>query len=78
MHHRPLDHARAQDVTAVRRLYDYTLDTLPRLFTHIDERYWPSGVEDQDLICFHKGNADIYQDVQPHRLFEPCAAGAMA
>lgn len=78
MHHQPLDHTVEADVSRVRRLYDYTLEVMPKIFTFMDDRFWPTRVLDADLICFHKGNADIYTDVQSLRLFEPCPAGAMA
>lgn len=76
MHHRPLDHDIRKHVAAVRRLYNYTNEVLPKLFNTIDKRFWPINVLDKDLICFHKGNQTIYLNVQKHRLFEPTQKGA--
>lgn len=76
MHHRPLDHGRPDHVAAVRTLYDYTLETLGKLFGTVNPAFWPAGVADSELICMHKGNQGIYPDVQPYRLFEPNPRGA--
>jgi len=79
MHHRPLDHSKSEHVAAVRRLYDYTLDVLPKIFSTVDAQFWPANVADDALICYHKGNQDgIYNEIQPYRLFEPSSRGSEA
>lgn len=75
MHHRPLDHSKTLHLDAVRRLYSYTLDVLPQLFSIVDEVFWPQGLSDAAIICWHKGNQGIYTEVQPYRLFEPTERG---
>lgn len=76
MDHVPLDHDDSEKVQNVRDLYDYTLDVLPKLFQDIDPIFWPQEVHRADLICYHKGNEDIYTCLQSDRLFEPTFSGS--
>lgn len=75
MHHRPLNHGNKKHVAVIRRLYDYTLDVLPKLFSVVDGEFWLTGAPDEMLICWHKGNQEIYRALQPMRLFEPNSRG---
>lgn len=75
MHHRPLDHSKTEHLEAVRRLYSYTLDVLPQLFSAVDDKFWPKDLSDSAIICWHKGNQEIYREVQQWRLFEPSSRG---
>ncbi len=75
MHHRPLDHSKKPHLEAVRQLYSYTLDVLPQLFSVVDAEFWPQNLADSAIICWHKGNQSIYQEVQQYRLFEPSSRG---
>lgn len=76
MDHVPLDKSNSKKVANVRQLYDYTLEVLPKLFVDIDPDFWPSAVTDAELICYHKGNTEIYLALQADRLFEPVPHGA--
>lgn len=71
MHHQPLDRGNKKQVQNVSTLYDYTLEVLDKIFVHVDQDFWPTADSDGALICFHKGNVEIYSEVQPFRLFEP-------
>jgi len=75
MDHVPLDKQDSSKVKNVRQLYTYTLEVLPRLFSDIDQDFWPTAVTDADLICYHKGNTEIYPALQADRLFEPVPQG---
>jgi len=75
MHHQPLDRANAPQLENVRTLYGYTLEILEKLFGGIDEEFWSTDMSDAAMICFHKGNVEIYPQMQPIRLFEPVARG---
>lgn len=75
MDHVPLDKRDAAKVSNVRQLYGYTLDVLPQLFADVDPEFWPAAVTDADLICYHKGNTEIYAALQADRLFEPIPQG---
>ncbi len=75
MHHRPLDRSKKPNLEAVRRLYSYTLDVLPQIFSTVDLEFWPQDLSDAAIICWHKGNQEIYPQVQPYRLFEPTPRG---
>ncbi len=69
MHHFPLEHDDDAQVENVDTLYQYTIDTLPKLFSVIDSRFWPEELSRQRLICMHKGNQGIYsEDVYLHAL----------
>lgn len=76
MDHVPLDKRDPNKVTNVRQLYGYTLEVLPALFADIDQEFWPTAVTDTDLICYHKGNTEIYAALQADRLFEPVPQGS--
>lgn len=71
MHHQPLDRDNNSQVENVKTLYDYTLEIMRKLFTDVDSDFWPEGNSDGLQICFHKGNQELYPDVQEFRLFEP-------
>lgn len=75
MHHIPLDHSKYAQVENVRTLYEYTIDVLRRIFSFVDHELWPDKIPDAALICLHKGNRDIYKELQPIRLFEPDKRG---
>lgn len=81
MPHVHLDHDNHAQVENVRTLYDYTLEVLNEVFSHVNESFWPSPETQpkldpgEILICYHKGNQDVYQSVQKYRLFEPTARG---
>jgi hypothetical protein len=75
MHHIPLDRDNQAQVENLRVLYDYTIEVLDRLFIKRDTKFWPSEVPDIKLICYHKGNVEVYPDVQSIRLYEPTARG---
>jgi hypothetical protein len=75
MDHVPLDKRDRAKIENVRQLYDYTLAVLPKLFSDIDQEFWPAAVTDAELICYHKGNTEIYLDLQADRLFEPAPQG---
>jgi hypothetical protein len=75
MDHVPLDRRDAAKVANIRQLYDYTLQVLPQLFGDVDPVFWPQAVSDAELVCLHKGNNDIYPDLQADRLFEPVPEG---
>ena len=75
MHHRPLNHGNEDHVAVIRRLYRYTLDVLPKLFNVVDNNFWTKDIPDEMLICWHKGNQEIYRELQPMRLFEPNERG---
>ncbi len=75
MHHQPLDRADRPKLENVRTLYQYTLEVLGQLFTHVDQEFWSPDVSDALMICFHKGNQEMYPTVQPIRLFEPSPRG---
>lgn len=75
MHHRPLDKSNAGHVEIISRLYDYTHTVLQSFFVNVDDLFWPKAVSDVTLICWHKGNSSIYQDLQKIRLLEPSFAG---
>lgn len=69
MHHFPLDHGNQQQVENVVVLYPFTREVLARFFTTVDEEFWPDVVEDERLICMHKGNQGVYDaDVYQHAL----------
>lgn len=75
MDHVPLDRRDYRKVENVRQLYDYTLGVLPQLFNDVNLEFWPPVVSDAELICYHKGNTEIYPALQPDRLFDPVARG---
>lgn len=75
MHHRPLNHGNKEHVAVIRRLYGYTLDVLPQFFSVVDNNFWTKDVPDEMLICMHKGNQEIYRELQPMRFFEPNERG---
>ncbi len=75
MHHVPLDHEQPQQVENVRALYSYTLDVLSRLFKYNSPLFWANDDSDSTLICWHKGNQDMYPDLQEIRMFEPDPRG---
>jgi hypothetical protein len=69
MHHFPLDHDNNAQVENVDALYRYTINTLPKLFTVTDSRFWPQQLSRERLICMHKGNQEVYgEDVYLHAL----------
>ncbi len=76
MHHRPLDHGVRAHVDAVRCLYEYTLEILPKIFLTVDSNTWPAHPSDEEIICYHGGRITLYPDVQPYRLFEPNSMAA--
>jgi hypothetical protein len=71
MHHRPLDHANVPELRLVRRLYDYSAVVIRQIFSIVDDDFWPTKVNDVELICMHKGNQHLYREMQKYRLFEP-------
>jgi len=75
MDHVPLDKRNPNKVKNVRQLYAYTIKIIPRLFLDIDLDFWPEASSDDDLICYHKGNQQIYRDLQRDRLFAPTPEG---
>lgn len=57
MHHIPLDHDAKEQVDNVEALYDYTVnDAMRELFSFIDERFWPTKLPRERLVCLHYGS----------------------
>jgi len=75
MHHQPLDRGNNAQVENVKTLYSYTLEIMQKLFGSVDSDFWPESGPDGLQICFHKGNQELYPDVQDIRLFEPDQRG---
>lgn len=75
MHHQPLDRRNKLQLENVRVLYGYTLEVLEHLFYHVNREFWSPNMTDAAMICFHKGNQEIYTSVQSIRLFEPTSRG---
>jgi hypothetical protein len=75
MHHQPLNHAVETQVENVRTLYQYTIEILDKIFTEVNPHFWPEDFSDAAMICFHKGNQELYPSVQPIRLFAPDVRG---
>ncbi len=75
MHHTPLDPGNGDQVQNVRELYAYTLETMEKLFGEFDEKFWTDDLSDAAMICFHRGNQELYPRLQPYRLFEPNPRG---
>lgn len=75
MHHRPLDKSNTEHVKIISQLYEYTHTVLQSFFINVDNLFWPKAISDATLICWHKGNSSIYQDLQKIRLLEPSFAG---
>ncbi len=71
MHHVPLDRDDPAQMQEIRRLYLFTIRQLKKLFTVVDPEMWTEQPTDVQLICWHKGNQDLYPEVQEIRLFEP-------
>ncbi len=78
MHHIPLNKENPSEMEEIRNFYQYTLEVLPQLFNFIDPIMWPRSGSDAVLICKHKGNQDIYQDLQSIRLFAPSGQATTA
>jgi len=76
MHHSPLDSTNVSQVENVRTLSAYTHEIVQKLFNTVDAGFWTGDLSDGAMICYHKGNQDIYIDVQPLRLFPPNVRGA--
>ncbi len=75
MDHVPLDKNDTDKVTNVAQLYNYTLEVISKLFSRFDRDFWSPAITSADLICYHKGNREIYIDLQKDRLFEPVPRG---
>ena len=75
MHHVPLDRDDPAQMVEIRRLYNYTIRVLRDIFITVDESMWPAEPTDMQLICWHKGNQEIYPTVQPYRIYEPTPEG---
>lgn len=56
VHHTPLDHARPQDVQKVKELYAYSHWAYGQMFSSYSRDFFPPGLEDHRLVCFHHGN----------------------
>lgn len=77
MHHIPLDRSNEAQMENIRVLYGYTIEVLNKIFlpSEIDRNFWPPGIMDLHLICWHFGNSVAYPDVQHLRMFEPDPRG---
>jgi len=75
MHHVPLDRNDHDQMREIRRLYTYTIKVLHELFAVVDPQMWVAKPTDAHLICWHKGNRDLYPAIQPLRLYEPTEKG---
>ena len=54
MHHEPLNDENEEEVAAVERLYDFTLDVLDKMFININPENFPSrGEVGYKLLCSH-------------------------
>src|SRR3989344_6580259 len=54
MHHEPLNDENEEEVEAVRRLYDFTLEVLDKMFVRVDPKNFPArGEADYRLLCSH-------------------------
>lgn len=54
MHHEPLDHEDAEKLSAVKDVYEYTLEILNVLFAgHVNLTCWPAAIGPDRLICWH-------------------------
>lgn len=73
MHHIPLDRGNDAQMKNIRTLYEYTIRAINEIFlpSAIDQNFWPPGIMDVHLICWHFGNSVAYPEVQHLRLFGP-------
>lgn len=74
MHHIPLNHDVVEQVDNVEALYDYTvMSAMQELFLFMDERFWPTELPRDRLVCMHYGSTinkeRIYsEDIYRHAL----------
>ena len=67
MHHDPLDHADTEELRAVKRLYDYTLEVYERMFNHVDPEFHPEDQPLNRMICVHGGTSS--SELQQQTIF---------
>ncbi len=74
VHHTPLDPDDTEEVGRVSNLYEYTLSTYKKIFSDIDESWWPDvstgmvGLASR-IVCLHMLVKD--PEIMAHALFEP-------
>lgn len=78
IHHTPLDPDDTKEVKRVGKLYDYTLTTYKKIFSDIDESWWPKVGSDMvglanRIVCLHMLVQD--PEIMAHALFKKSRAG---
>ena len=53
VHHKPLDHSNAAELRHVARLYAYTTGIYRKMFSYVDEAFYPEVLSDAELVCTH-------------------------
>jgi hypothetical protein len=70
MHHIPLDHDATEQVNNVETLYGYTAnDAMQKLFSFIDERFWPINLPRERLVCLHYGSTVDQQEIYSKEVY---------
>lgn len=60
IHHDPLNHADDEQVAQVARLYEHTSQVYRRMFSYINDEFYPTDVPEYRLVCKHyEVNAEI-------------------
>lgn len=61
MHHEPLNNEKEEEVAAVMRLYDFTLEVLSKMFVRVNPKNFPAkGDADYRLLCSHNRSCDSH------------------
>lgn len=78
VHHTPLDPDDTREVRRVEKLYEYTLGTYKKIFSDIDQSWWPEvgsgmiGLASR-VVCLHQNVKD--PEIMAHALFEKAGSG---